>query len=146
MIPELRIGLFQRLTTPGTDFITRLGDNKVFHKRPLNNEDFPYCAFEQTYNERTIDSSYEYPVVEITFWIYDGANDGVKESTTSMTNLEYIAKYLDDLLDAQASQLTVPGYSVIDIKKKSETPAPTSSNEVQGTIIRYEFNLQKRRI
>ena len=144
MIPELREALYTYLTIPGNDFITLLGDN-LFHKRPLNDANFPYCTFEGTERDRTIDSSDKFITEEITFQIFDGANDKPKESAISMDRLELLVQYLDDLLDAKGKAFTVTNYSLIDIQQKLITPIPTSSNRVQGQILIYDFKLQKRR-
>lgn len=146
MIPELREALYQYLITPGNSFIAILGDGKLFHKRPLNNENFPYCTFEQTDRERSIDSSNKFETVVVTFSIYDGSNDGVRESTISADRLEQLVEELDNLLDLKdQSDFSVANYSLLDINRQGLIPAPSESNSVIGAFVSYTFLLQKGR-
>ena len=145
MIPQLRTAIYTYLTSGGNPFITLLGAGNLKHKHPRNNKDFPFCVFEETSRERFIDSGSKYIQGTLTFKIYDGSNDGVKESSISASNLEATVEALDTMLDLKDKSITISGYQFVNLKTKSITNAPTTTNAVHGAICKYEFILLKAR-
>jgi len=142
MIPELRAALNTYLTSGGNGFITALGDN-LFHKHPISDQDYPFCVFTEETNSRAIDSGDKLIRTRITFRVYDGSDDGAKESYIYPDRAETIIDELDKLLDL--ATLTVDNYTFNLVKRIETKEIPTENNSVHGIKSTYEFHLQKSR-
>lgn len=145
MIKVFRKSLYAYLIGGSNPFITLLGAGNLSYKHPIGDKDFPYCFFTDTSKGRSIDSGNKFIRGELTFMMYDGSNDKVKESTISADNLEDTVEALDDMLDLQENAFTVLGYSLVQLKQKSISGAPTVSNSVHGAKLVYNYTLQKVR-
>jgi len=145
MIPELRTAIYDYCTGGSNPFITLLGAGNFKYKKVKNGKDFPYCIFEETRRERFIDSGNKLIQGELTFTMYDGSNDGVKETSISADNIEATAEALDALLDLQDQEITISNYTFTQLKQISINNAPTDANNIHGVILKYNFLLQKVR-
>ena len=136
----MRQAIYTYLTT-SNDFITLLG-SKLDYKRPLNDKDFPYCVYDITNGERSIDSHDKFPQLKLEFKIYDGSNDADEESTISSNKIEQLAYELDKMLDNKQNSITISNYHLVRIKQNNTIELPTSSNAVLGIRIVYDVTLQ----
>lgn len=145
MIPELRTAIYNYCTGGANPFITLLGAGNFKYKKVKNKKNFPYCIFEEANRTRSIDSGNKFVQGELHFRMYDGSNDGVKESSISAANIEATAEALDALLDLKENLITISNYLFVQLKQISINNAPTDSNSIHGAILKYKFILQIER-